>query len=791
MTTDTAYRSAPAGTSRRTGRQLLTDLGLGVRLAFRSGRSGGLRLALTAIGVGLCVAVLLLGASLDRAQDSRQARSDTLNPMTLAQEGAAPGAELFLAVPYDQTYRGRLIVGTDLSPRGPTATPPPGVAAFPAAGTVVVSPALRDLLDSPDGDRLRPRFTEPVVGVISDDGLTSPTDLRFYRGVQPGGDTWADTPLNADEVAWGWGGLPRLGGDPVAGTLIRVAVVTGAAVVLVPLLIFVSLMSRLGAATRNRRTAALRTIGATGAQLRRVLAGETLVGAVTGVVVGAVTFLLVRSAGWLRVGGDGFFATDITPSPLLAAAIAVGVPVIATLSVLIGSHHITVERRSGNRAGRWSRLLLVAVVAVLIGGQGWTGGLNLFGGAALVVIALTVLLTLTLIPVLLGPLLSLVVRLVPRGSLTWSLAARRTGADVGTAARAVAGVSVVVAAGVTMLVMLSVTATTNANGYHSDKDPNQYQVQVDGLTSGELADALDQVRTVPGVSTVVGGSYVWMTARPSDGGFEVLVADCTQLTALGVADCRDGDIFRVPEFGTPADGKPGDVLEVRYGSAASDASDASWTLPSEVQDLPAPAGMTVFAPFLIATPAALGSDLDPILASSFASFVVDTDRPDALDDLRNAVGELGSRAAVTSPTEWAADSGRVKLTSTLRTGLILGGGLTLAVALVGLLVVAIEQLVGRRRALTLTVAAGVPRATLARSILAGALLTGTTGALLGAGVGLLLAYYVSSILFTSVSVGALSIVRIVTAAVVATVVVTAATLPALASLTRLESLRTE
>lgn len=786
MTTGTPLRATRADTAAGPARQLLVDLGIGVRLALRSGPVGGARLGLTAVGVGLCVAVLLLGASLDRAQDSRQARAEALYPTTVAQAAAPAGAQLFLALPSEQTYRGLLVSGVDLTARGPGATPPPGVAVFPEPGTLVVSPALRDLLAAPEGELLRPRFSEPVVGTIGDGGLTSSTDLRFYRGIQPIADGFDRTPSDADEVAWAWGGLPVMGSDPELGDLLRLAVVTGAAVVLVPLLVFVSLMARLGAATRDRRTAALRMIGATGAQRRRILAGETLVGALGGLVVGWLGFLLVRSAAWLRVGGDGFFADDITPHPWLAVAVVAGVPAIAVGSVLIGSQRVTVDRRRVRVASLWARLVLAGAVMTLVALQVWASP-NLFRGAASSVVAATVLLTLSLVPVLMAPLLSLVTRLVPARNLEWQLAARRVGADLGTSARAVAGVSVVVAAGVAMLALMSVTAPTVTNSHHADQDPHRYRLQVDRATSSELAEVLGRVRAVPGVGATVGGSYVWMTSG-SDAGFEVLIADCTQLAALGVGGCQDGDVFRIPQFGSPAVGQPGDVLHPSYETVTAA---TSWTIPATVEDLPAPVGMTIFAPYLIATPTALAADLDPILARSFAFFTVDTDRSDAVDDLRNAVGGFGSRATVTSSTEWAADSGRVQLTSTLQTGLVLGGGLTLAVALAGLVVVAIEQLVSRRRALTLTVVAGVPRAAVARSVMAGAVITGVSGTLLGTAVGLVLVSYVSSILFITPAVGVLPVLLIAATAVLAVLLVTAATLPALGRLTRLESLRTE
>ena len=70
--------------------------------------------------------------------------------------------------------RGRLLQG---------AVFPPGLPRAPRAGEVFVSPALRDLLATPDGRRLlAPRLPGRVVGTIAPAGLLGPTDLAFYAG---------------------------------------------------------------------------------------------------------------------------------------------------------------------------------------------------------------------------------------------------------------------------------------------------------------------------------------------------------------------------------------------------------------------------------------------------------------------------------------------------------------------------------------------------------------------------------------------------------------------------------
>ncbi|AZI59186.1 hypothetical protein EH165_14595 [Nakamurella antarctica] len=776
-------------------RHLVSDLAIGVRLAVRGGRGGWLRLVLTAGGIGLCVAVLLLGASFSSALDTRDARADSLNPVGFELLGARADAPTFVALPYTQTYRGLLVTGADVAPIESGAAAPPGLTHFPAPGTLAVSPALLKLLVTTDGYLLRPRFTEPVAAVIDESGLTSPTDLRFYRGIAP--SSVADQDGGYHGLSSGWGKQDwRYGynGD-VYGDLTRAALVTGAAVVLVPLLIFVSLMSRLGSGTRDRRSAVLGLMGATGAQRRRVLAGETLVGAVAGVLLGAAWFFVIRTAPWIRVAGDGFFTTDISPQPWLAALIVVGVPVIATAGVVSNVRPSRHDKKSGKSARPGWRVVFALIVFALIAIQ-LTGILVSFSPVGLAILGGTVVLGLLLVPVLLPLLLAVVANRLPSAGLAWHLAIRRLQSNIGAASRSVAGISVVVAAAIAFQALLAMTSTVVDTGRYADRDPNQFQIQVHGATQAEMASLTALFQRSGGVTAVTAGSYVWLGANPDSSSFEAFVATCPQIEATsGITDCRDGDVFRVGAYGSDPI-TPGATLSA---SAAVDRSSSSWSLPDVIRDAQPDDAMNPFAPYLIVTEGAIGPNLDGVLANSFAYFTLRATGADAVDQLRNVVGGFGSRAEVTGNSEWAADSPTIKLTSTLQTGLILGGGLTLLVALLGLLVVAVEQLVERRRTLTLAVAAGAPRGLIARSILAGAMIPAVTGAILGIAVGALLTFYASaatnslsgSSITPAFAPNWLIALLIGVTAVLASLLVTAATLPAVPALTRLEKMRTE
>ena len=68
---------------------------------------------------------------------------------------------------------------------------PPGLTRLPRPGELFVSPALRELLRTPDGRRvLAPRLPGRVAGEIGPSGLLGPGELGFYAGardLRPGG----------------------------------------------------------------------------------------------------------------------------------------------------------------------------------------------------------------------------------------------------------------------------------------------------------------------------------------------------------------------------------------------------------------------------------------------------------------------------------------------------------------------------------------------------------------------------------------------------------------------------
>ncbi|MDX6355718.1 MAG: hypothetical protein QOF98_2621, partial [Streptomyces sp.] len=155
------------------------DLALGARFAASGGREGWARTGLTAIGVGLGVALLLLAAAVPAMMTTRDDKGVARGTNS---DGylATPTAGTVLIADAGTTYHDKDIIGVLVHPEGPKTQPPPGVGELPPAGHMVVSPALKRLLAS--SPLLRERIPYPIDGTIGHAGLLGPAELYFYAG---------------------------------------------------------------------------------------------------------------------------------------------------------------------------------------------------------------------------------------------------------------------------------------------------------------------------------------------------------------------------------------------------------------------------------------------------------------------------------------------------------------------------------------------------------------------------------------------------------------------------------
>ncbi|MFD0166136.1 FtsX-like permease family protein [Streptomyces decoyicus] len=720
-------RPARGATVRRWG----ADLAMGARFAVTGGREGWIRTTLTALGVGLGVAVLLLAAAvpniLNAAMDRQRAR--TVVP---AAEGTGPSDRTLLTAPSGSTYRDRPVNGRLLAAEGPLAPVPPGLSRLPGPGEMAVSPALSDLLSTPEGALLKKRFPHlRITATIGDAGLRYPGELLFYQG--------------SDDLRRSGDGVERITafgdrGDPFrASPLVVLVIIVSCVALLAPVAVFIATAVRFGGERRDRRLAALRLVGADRAATRRIAAGEALAGALFGLLTGAAIFLAGRiPLTGISLFDIGVFPSDVAPDAVLAGFVALAVPLCAVGVTLVTMRRVTVEPLGVTRTAPpsrrrlWWRLLLPAAGVALLLPQA-IGGLS--GGDAanaqvVLGVALLLLGVAALLPWLVGAVVARLDGAGPGGP-SWHLAVRRLQLSSTTASRSVSGITVAVAGA--LAVQLLLTGSQNLDEQPRSPAWTVVDAHDDTVPAARAPEMYARLRAAVGVRAahaMVSGyadsarhhrALAHTPAREADDPepYPVAVADCATLRQLAdIGACSKGSVFLVKDPEGPSHPRPGERLALDpVGSRSDHRAPALWSVPRTVR--PATAKTDTFtpapiAPGLLATPEALPPTL---LRHPHVTVLLrlDPHTPDAIEYVRNAAAAISPQISfitfgLDSPTDSDSDTAtRHGLTACAAAVLLLIG--------CGLLITALEQLRDRARALSALDALGTPRAVLGRSVL--------------------------------------------------------------------------
>ncbi|WP_285761750.1 ABC transporter permease [Nocardiopsis ansamitocini] len=754
---------------------------------------------LTALGVGLGVMLLLLASTAPTVRDAMQDRMGARSPVFL-EEGEEAGGDALLAS-YELTgFRGTMVSGLLLEPLGDpeAAVRPPGIDRIPTAGELYVSPALRDLLRSEDGALLAERFDEAsIVGVIGAEGLSGPHELHFYLGT----DTLSKEPAPSAVSSFGED-RSNSGMDPVFVMLIVVIIV----VLLLPIGVFVLTAVRFGGESRDRRLSALRLMGADNGMTRRIAAGESLVGALLGLLVGACLFLVARMfVGEVPLPYGGVSPADTVPAPLIAASIVVLVPACAVLVTLFALRKVAVSplgvSREGTDRGRrlWWRLVLpavgIAILAVLGGGSA--------SAADEWAIVTGVLMTLTGFTLLLPWIVEVVVARLRGGPLSWQLATRRLQLNSGPAARTVSGITIAVAGAIALQMLFS--AVDEADREATGQGPSQVQLvassSVDSSAEGlAFARGIDGAEGVASSFSILRADLPLVGAEPDSSGRQerrsVVVADCAALDKLiTFSSCADGDAFVA---GADGDGdsfadrgdasvvRPGDRLDLDNAYPGTGVTDPRpWDVPRVEQ-----AGTREFTvgetyEGLFVTPSAFPvEELSDI--RSTVLITLDPRVPDAAEHVRNhiGIGDPGLTLHALSPDANSTEMAAVG--DALRAAAIV----TMAVIGASMVVSTIEQLRDRKRQLSVLVAFGTDRSTLGASVLWQTAIPVVIGLVIATGCGLGLGLLLLRMAGLPVT-DWLSFVPLVGAGLAMVVLVTLASLPSLWQMMRPDGLRTE
>jgi hypothetical protein len=323
-------------------------ISLGLRLTLSGGREAVIRLAVitaaVAIGVGLLL-VTVAGINAVDAQNERYAWLETgFAPDSFAVSDSASAPDpLWWKIGRD-TFDGEDIGRIDVAATGPGSPVPPGIAALPGPGEFYASPALGELLGSTPSEQLGDRFDGTQVGTIGSSALPAPDSLLIIIGhtvddlARPPGAVEVTSISTTSPSECGSNCAFGVGysSDGVALVLAVVAVL-----LLFPVLIFIGSATRLSAATREQRFAALRLVGSTPRQVSVLSAVESSVAAAIGTAVGFGLFFALRpTIAAIPFTGAPFFTSDLSLSLADVVLVAVGVPVAAAAAARIALRRV-------------------------------------------------------------------------------------------------------------------------------------------------------------------------------------------------------------------------------------------------------------------------------------------------------------------------------------------------------------------------------------------------------------------------------------------------------------------
>ncbi|GGO15485.1 FtsX-like permease family protein [Microbispora bryophytorum] len=477
---------------------------LGLRLSLSSGREAAARLALIVVGVAAGVAVLLATLSLFNAFQATGGRPCWECTTGSAPSGWAldPTADGALWSYREDFYAGRTIKRLDAAALGTRAPVVPGLFRMPGPGQYDVSPALAGLLDSAPPAELADRFPGTRAGLIGDAALSGPDELVIVVGRTP------------DEVAAMPGArqVDVVDAEPAiddGADVYRFGFGVAAVGLIVPLLVLVGTATRLAAARRETRFAAIRLVGATTRQINVLATVDAALGALAGALAGFAIFQFVRPAvAGVRITGARFFPELVTPHLWQYAAVLGGVPVVAAGAALWSLRRVRISPLGVARKTTASPPRAWRVIPLL-------AGLGMFAGPVyrngkpdelLAVVALVLIMAGLMLA---GPWLTMVAaRLtarLTRGGATL-LATRRLAADPKTAFRSVSGLVLAVFIGTTIAALVPAVVAGQqkvAGGTLNDVLGATFaRPGVSGLSPRAATELLDRLRAHPGVEVL-------------------------------------------------------------------------------------------------------------------------------------------------------------------------------------------------------------------------------------------------------------------------------------------------
>ena len=374
---------------------------LGLRLTLGSGREAALRVLVTAAAVALGVGLLLAALAGVNGLHAQTGRGAWLDTSAQASPPTSTSGGLWWLSGTDQ-FGNQAIDQIDVAATGPDAPVPPGLPHLPGPGEYFASPALAALLRSEPANELRDRFPGRQIGTIGAAALPSPNSLIIVIGHTARQLSRAPGAVEVGAIQRTPANCYACQNTTGSGPVLQFILVGGAVALLLPVLILIATASRLSAARREERFAAMRLVGATPRQVSVVSAVEAVVAAVAGVAVGFALFFVFRPLLYhVPFTGAPLAEGDLSLHSIDIVLAVIGVPVAAVVSARLALRRVQisplgVKRRASSRPPRIARIIpLLAGIAVLAyfdaaGKPGSNGGqlLELLAGFVLLIVGL-------------------------------------------------------------------------------------------------------------------------------------------------------------------------------------------------------------------------------------------------------------------------------------------------------------------------------------------------------------------------------------------------------------------
>ncbi len=345
-------------------------LTLGWVLASRE-RGGAKRLFGIASGVAVGVALLLLVLAAYQGLQDRGARASWPFDASFNAEQTAErvfdddtvwvAASGVLGAPGDY-YNGQAITRVSIAATESSTVIVPGIDRAPQPGEYFASPSLARLIDFAPADELGERFGTRI-GIIGDDALVGPESLLAIVG----------TEADSVEPMLGASLRAELSGSSYPSSAYAMIAIVGGIAVLFPVVVLISIVTKLGQATRTERFATIRLIGAS-PRLVAVLSGiEAVVPALAGAAAGLGLFFVLRPlAALVEIEGSRFFVSDLAVPGWGMILVALGTALLAGLVAFVtalrgGLGPLGGSREQQERTPTWWSLVPLGVGALVIG----------------------------------------------------------------------------------------------------------------------------------------------------------------------------------------------------------------------------------------------------------------------------------------------------------------------------------------------------------------------------------------------------------------------------------------